>query len=383
MSDRAVEGLRATGWGGELAGAFGDLGTFIPFVLAYISIAKMDPAAVLLGFAGALIATGLFYRVPMPVQPMKAIAATATAQAGIAVLAPSAIQVAALVTGVAWTALAVTGLAKRVAQWMPRAVTLGLILGLGMALMLQGIKSMSTAWAVALPLLVAAFLLLSSRRVPVMFLLLAAGIGYAFWHDSQLIEVFGGMRAEFRLPQPAFGDISLHSAAIGVLILALPQMPLTLGNAFVATVEQSNRLFPARPLTERQVAASTGLINLWAAAVGGVPMCHGAGGLAGQVRFGARSGLAPALFGVLLLVVALFFSDSAEILLRLLPASVLGVILFLAGAQLALGICDMGPEKNERFVAVVTAAFALWNVGLAFLLGLLLHQGLRRGAVKL
>jgi membrane associated rhomboid family serine protease len=105
--------------------------------------------------------------------------------------------------------------------------------------------------------------------------------------------------------------------------------------------------------------------------------------MAGQVSFGARSGAAPALFGALLIVLALFFSASVETLLLLFPAPVLGVILFLAGAQLALGICELGPKKSERFVAVITAALCLWNVGAAFVLGLALHAGLKRDIVKL
>jgi MFS superfamily sulfate permease-like transporter len=167
------------------------------------------------------------------------------------------------------------------------------------------------------------------------------------------------------------------------VVLAIPQLPLTLGNALVATVEQNNRLFPDRRVTLRGVAASTGLINLWSAAAGGVPMCHGAGGMAGQVRFGARTGAAPVIFGALLVAAALFFSGSAEALLRLFPLPVLGVILFLAGSQLALGICELGPKKSERFVAITTAAFCLWNVGIGFAFGLLLHHALRRELVKL
>jgi Molybdate transporter of MFS superfamily len=170
---------------------------------------------------------------------------------------------------------------------------------------------------------------------------------------------------------------------VGLAVLAIPQLPLTLGNALVATVEQNNRLFPDRPVTLRGVAASTGLINLWSAGIGGVPMCHGAGGMAGQVRFGARTGAAPVILGVLLVVAALFFSGSVESLLQLFPAPVLGVILFLAGSQLALGVCELGTAKTERFVAITTAAFCLWNVGIAFLFGVVLHHALKRDLVRL
>jgi membrane associated rhomboid family serine protease len=101
------------------------------------------------------------------------------------------------------------------------------------------------------------------------------------------------------------------------------------------------------------------------------------------VSFGARSGAAPAFFGALLIILALFFSASVETLLRLFPEPVLGVILFLAGAQLALGICELGPQKSERIVTVITAALCLWNVGAAFVLGLALYAGLKRGVVRL
>ena len=65
----------------EVAGAFGDLGTLVPFVVAYISVLKMDPFGVLLAFGLAMVVCGLVYRTPMPVQPMKAAGAIATTQA--------------------------------------------------------------------------------------------------------------------------------------------------------------------------------------------------------------------------------------------------------------------------------------------------------------
>jgi MFS superfamily sulfate permease-like transporter len=112
-------------------------------------------------------------------------------------------------------------------------------------------------------------------------------------------------------------------------------------------------------------------------------MCHGAGGMAGHVRFGARTGGAPIILGVVLVSVALFFGGSIETIFRVFPAPVLGVILFLTGAQLALGSCDFGKSKNDRFVTLTVAAFAMWNIGLAFVSGMLLHHALKRGWVKL
>ena len=166
------------------------------------------------------------------------------------------------------------------------------------------------------------------------------------------------------------------------LFLALPQVPLTLGNAVIAITEESNRIFPESAVSERKIAISTGLMNLGGSAVGGVPMCHGAGGMAGHIAFGARTGGALIMLGGLLLFLALFLSSSVAIFFRMIPAEVLGVILFLAGAQLALGSCDIGKDKGERFSTVLTAGLAMWNVGIAFVLGMAVYHAFKRGLVR-
>jgi MFS superfamily sulfate permease-like transporter len=166
---------------------------------------------------------------------------------------------------------------------------------------------------------------------------------------------------------------------IGTVFLALPQVPLTLGNAIIAITEENNRLFPDRQVTERKVAISTGIMNLLGPIVGSVPMCHGAGGMAGHVRFGARTGGAPIVLGGILVLTALFFSGSVDTIFKIFPAPVLGVILFLTGAQLALGSCDFGKSKEDRFVSLVTAGCAVWNIGLAFVIGVATYHLLRRG----
>jgi len=112
-------------------------------------------------------------------------------------------------------------------------------------------------------------------------------------------------------------------------------------------------------------------------------MCHGAGGMAGHVRFGARTGGASVMLGVLLATLGLFFADSVGTLFRMIPEAVLGVILFLAGAELALAVRSRGDERVDRFIILGTAAFAVVNVGVAMAFGLLGHQVARRGWLKL
>ena len=367
----------------EWAGAFGDLGTLLPFVVAYIAVVKMDPLGVLLAFGASMVAVGLYYRTPVPVQPMKAIGAVAATQASqVFLVTPQAVAVGGLATGLIWLVLGLTGLAEKVSRIVPRPIAIGIILGLGFAFMLEGVKMMATGWIVAGLGLALTLLLLVNRKVPAMFVLLVFGATAALIADPNLAAELTAVEPGFRLPALSF-SFTGRDIFVGVVFLALPQVPLTFGNAIVALAEENNRLFPDRKITERKASLSTGLMNLAAAPIGGVPMCHGAGGMAGHVRFGAQTGGAVVILGVILCLVALFFSDSVSTLLRIFPVPVLGVVLFLTGAQLALGSCDFSKRKDERFATLVTAGCSIWNVGLGFLLGWVLLWALRKGYVKL
>jgi Molybdate transporter of MFS superfamily len=188
---------------------------------------------------------------------------------------------------------------------------------------------------------------------------------------------------EPRLPAFVLSGVSFQDFLIGLAFLALPQVPLTLGNAIIAITEENNRLFPHRPVNESKISSSTGLMNLLSASLGGVPMCHGAGGMAGHVRFGARTGGALVILCAVLLVIAIFFGSSVAVLLRLFPPPILGVILFLTGAQLALGACDVPRDKGERFAMMATGALAVWNVGIAFVVGMTAYALNKRGWLRL
>jgi MFS superfamily sulfate permease-like transporter len=123
-------------------------------------------------------------------------------------------------------------------------------------------------------------------------------------------------------------------------------------------------------------------MNLIAPVFGGVPMCHGTGGMAAHVRFGARTGGAVVILGTCLLILGLFFSDSVLILLHMIPSCVLGVILFFAGLELAMSAHDVGPEKKDFCILLVTAGFSLWNVGIGFLAGLVAQEMIKRNVFK-
>jgi len=364
----------------EWAGAFGDLGTLIPFVAGFIGVLKMDPFGIFFAFGVAMVICGAYYRTPFPVQPMKAIGAVALTQA--AVITPAAVYSAGLVTGLLWLSLGLTGAANRIASLVPRSVVVGIILGLGLSLMLQGVKMMAAHWVIAAAGLATTLFLMTRRTVPAMFLLLLFGVICGLILNRDVLPELMAGSIDVTTPRLALLDVTRSDLLNGIVLLALPQFPLTLGNAVIGIREENNRLFPDRPVTEKKVAISTGLMNLAGSAVGGVPMCHGVGGMAGQVAFGARTGGAPVILGSLLLVLAVFFSGSIHALFRLFPGAILGVILFLSGARLALGSCDFGKSRGERFVTLVTTAFAMWNVGAAFLVGIAGSYIARKGWLR-
>src|SRR5258708_26061881 len=184
---------------------------------------------------------------------------------------------------------------------------MGMVLGLGLSFMLEGIKLMSTGRVLAAIGLMGTLLLLPNRTIPAMFLLLLFGAVCGVMQDPAVAQALSAVRLQFRLPSFALAAISWHDLWIGTLFLALPQLPLTLCNAVIAVTEENNRLFPDRAVSDGLVATSTGLMNLFGSALGGVPMCHRAGGMAGHRAFRARTPGAASQLGAIFLIVARCF----------------------------------------------------------------------------
>lgn len=374
QGERAVPAERGHGprWLGELGGACGDLGTLLPLTLGAITVAGLAPAGLLLGFGLTLVGTGLLYGLPVAVQPMKAVAAVILTGD----LDPGQVAAAGMLTGLILLALGLTGAIGPIARLIPKSVTAGLQLGLGLAMAFLGVGLLlATPWLGALALLLL-LLLMRARHgpaAPSMLLvvsLLAWATGVVAAPDA---PVWAPDLPALVLPT---GDDWWSALVLAVL----PQLPLTLTNAVVVTAALARDLFPDRHqrVSERRLCLSSGLANLLLAPLGAMPMCHGAGGLQAQHRFGARTGAAPVLLGAILIVLALGFPDGTGALLASVPAAATGALLLVAGADLALSrrLFDARPDCWAA-IAVTALLTVLVNPALGLACGWAIEAGRR------
>ena len=364
----------------EFAGAFGDLGTLIPFVVGYITLNKMDPLGILVAFGLFKIFVGLYFRTPVPIQPMKAIGGMAISHAGS--ITHGMIWGAGIFTGIFWFLMGLTGAITWIEKITTKPVVRGIMLGLGLSFVVAGLSMMKEEPLFAIGGVVITLLLLSSKRFPAMLVLLGYGVVSAFFQKPDLFGELSHISVRFRFPELTFARMSWQDLLAGFVILGLPQAPLTLGNAIIGTVAENNQHFPDRKVTAKTISIDHGIMNLITVFIGGIPLCHGAGGMAGHMRFGARTGGALVILGVIVLLTGLFLSDSVSLIFQVFPRSILGVILFFAGVELALVVKDVKLKKQNLFVLLVTAGTAMWNMGVAYLAGLLLYYGLQRRWIK-
>lgn len=366
----------------EIAGSLGDLGTFLPLLVGMAAQNGLDFAAALF-FAGLFnIVTGLTFSIPMAVQPMKAIAAVALTE-GLTV--PQILAAGATVSLVILV-LGVTGLIDWLNRVVPKSVVRGLQLALGLSLLMKGMQMVSgtnqwfapDSYVTGLLSAAVVLLLFFSRRVPAALVLFGIGLILAVWTHP---GIAGSLGVGFTLPSwtpPAWEDfVTAFPKA------ALPQIPLTTLNSVIAVCALSADLFPDRRAEPRKVAVSVGLMNLIACWFGGMPMCHGAGGLAGQYRFGARTNGSILFLGVVKMLLAVLLGASLMALCQAFPASVLGVLLAFAGMELAL-VCRDQTSRTDAFAMLLTAAacMALNHIALGFLLGLSMAWCLRLGLFR-
>ena len=366
----------------ELSGAFGDLGTDLPLLVGMVLAAGLDAPSVLVMFGVMQVATGIAYRMPMPVQPLKAVAALVITQQ----VPAATLYGGGLAIGATMLVLAATGLLGWLARVVPRAVVRGLQFGLGLQLSLLALRDMVPSGGVAgYALAATAFaiilLLLGNRRWPPAIFVVLLGVTWALWFAVRPDELVAGMG--FTLPAPR--TVTWTDITAGFVILALPQVPLSLGNSVLATRQLAADLFPDRPpLAGRRSGLTYAAMNLVAPWLGGVPTCHGSGGMAGHWAMGGRTGGSVVLYGVFWLVLGLFFGGAFATVVQVFPRPVLGVLLVVEGLTLLLLARDLAAPEFGLAVLVGLVAATLPNGYLvAMLLGIALHPLVTRGRLRL
>lgn len=366
----------------ELAGAFGDIGTDLPLLVALVATCGLDAASVCIVFGLLQIATGILYGIPMPVQPLKAMAVIMLASR----LPVGVLAAGGLIVGAVMLVLALTGALGLLARVVPKAVVRGIQMGLGITLATLALKQYAAAdgargYAVAALSVAALLALRRQHRVPAALVVIAGGLVYGV---VVLLESPGSAIA-FGLQLPSLVVPTREQLAQGALLLALPQIALSLGNSVIATSQATKDLFPDQAVSVRKIGITYGLMNLVGPWFGGMPACHGCGGLVGFYGFGARTGGAPVIYGSLYLLVGLFFSSGFTQLAAVFPMPVLGVVLLFEALGLMLLVRDVTAEPSQLWIALAVAAAVVglpngYVVGLVA--GTLVAWSLRRGWVK-
>lgn len=350
---------------GDVSGAFADLGTFLPLVIGVLAVKHFSPTSVLIGFGCFALATAMIYRRPVPVQPMKAIAAVVIATG----LSAETVAAAGIMLGVVLLVLALTGAIERLSRAIPQSVLAGVSLGIGIHLALVGLGLMSHEWIVGLAVLVLVLVLSKTRLSP--FACLAGLVAALAWGLS-VDGLPAGPTLGLNLPVPVLpSTAAFREAAETVLI---PQFMLTVANAVLATAALAATYFSndaKSNITPRRLALSTGGLNLVLAPFGALPMCHGAGGLVAQYKFGARTGLAPTIFGASCLTLGLLWGDGALAILTLLPLAGVGALLAVAGGEMAANKRLFDARPHCLAIILLTAAVCVFvNVAVGVLIGL-------------
>jgi hypothetical protein len=347
------------------------MGTDVPLLIGVALASHLDGASVLIMFGAMQILTGLAYRMPMPVQPLKAMAAIVIAQH----TAAPVLYGAGLAVGITMLILAATGMLTWLGRVIPKSVVRGIQFGLGLQLASIALQHYvraegASGYVMAGVAFVLIVLLLGNRRLPAALPVVALGLAFvAFRLDSSVLATSVGLH----LPVPHVPQLS--DVAAGFVLLALPQIPLSLGNSILATRQLAQDLFPERDLSIRKIGLTYAAMNLLSPWLGGIPTCHGSGGMAGHYAFGGRTGGSVIIYGVVFVVLGLFFGLGFDHVVRAFPLPILGVLLLFEALALIWLIRDTTHSRSDFPVAALVGLMAV-GLPYGYLIGMVVGTAL-------
>ncbi|MDW7669284.1 MAG: putative sulfate/molybdate transporter [Bacillota bacterium] len=348
----------------ELAGSMGDFGTLFPLAVGYIAINGMNPTSLLIMIGIANIATGLIYRLPMPIEPMKVIAITAIAQQW----EPSLIHAAGVSTGIVWLILAFSGIMDKISKIVPNTVIKGIQTGLGLMLSIQALRMMSDNWLLGILALLIIIFLKDNKYLPASIILIAGGMGLMYFQGNLSEVSYKGINL------PNFQIVYLKDMWKSMVLAGFAQIPLTATNAVIATAALIKEYWPDSDVSEKQLSANMGVMNLVLPLFGGMPLCHGSGGLAGQYTFGARTGGTNIIEGTIEILLGLLLGSSIAIIFGSFPLGIIGSMMLFVGYRLILrgyeSYLKDNSLKNVLPIIMTVLGTLILNMAVGFVLGM-------------
>jgi len=338
----------------EFSGAFGDIGTDLPLIVGMLLATNLEMSNTLIVFGILQILTSVIYGIPMPVQPLKAVALIVITQK----LSAAVIWGGGIAIGVIMLVLTLTGLLSWLNKIIPKTVIRGIQLGLGIQLCLLSMRDYIPAdktigYIFASIAFIIGIVLIGNRKYPpAVFIILLGFVYVAFFKNLPVSEI------RIAFPHAYFPQITYQNVIAGMIILAIPQIPLSLGNSIFATNQIVTDLFPEKKINVTKIGLTYSLMNIIGPLFGGIPVCHGSGGIAGHYTFGGRTGGSTMIYGSFYLILGLLFSTNSPELLQIFPKPLLGVILLFEGIALILLVKDIITDRKMFFIAVFVAVCA-------------------------
>jgi len=351
----------------ELAGSMGDYGTLFPLAIGYIAICGLNPAGFLVMMGLTNIIIGHVYKLPVPLQPMKVLAVVAIAQQW----SPSMIYASGFAMGIIWLLFTVTGIMNLIARVTPHSVIRGIQVSIGVLLAITAFKMVSTWWSIGVVSLIVALVLRKNHLAPSAIVLMFLGVA---------IVVIKGKINEVDYPSlnlPPLTGFSLKEVWQTLLLAGFAQIPLTATNAVLATSSLIKTYWPEKPVSERQLSFNMGIINVIMPFFGGMPMCHGAGGLAGQHYFGARTGGAKIIEGLIEISLGVFFASSIARLFSIFPEAIIGAMMLLVGMELIKFAKDVDLNKDLIPLGATVVISLATTMAYGFLGGLIAYYSIQ------
>ncbi|MCH8865155.1 MAG: putative sulfate/molybdate transporter, partial [Chloroflexi bacterium] len=234
-----------------------------------------------------------------------------------------------------------------------------------------GFKMVSTGWILGVVSIFIVVVLRSNRYAPAAIVLMVLGVAVTGFKG----ELAGVVNFGFTLPPiTIFNPIEIWQ---GLVLAGFAQIALTATNAVIATSTLITEYFPSKAVSEKKLALDHGIMNSISPFFGGMPMCHGAGGLAGQYYFGARTGGTNIIEGIIEISLGLFLAGSIATLFALFPESIIGAMLLLVGIQLT-GFARDIKSRELPIMGLVVVLALLTNMAIGFSVALGVFHAIRR-----